>query len=70
MMNARRVVQATPAIEPSEDNLIHSLYMESVHLVERLHRRLLDVVKDEFYFVRHVQLWGLQFTVIFVVLTI
>ena len=48
MMNARRVVQATPAIEPGENNLIHSLYMESVHLVERLHRRLLDVVKDEF----------------------
>ena len=48
MMNARLVVQAPPAIEPSENNLIHSLYMESVHLVERLHRRLLDVVKDEF----------------------
>ena len=27
---------------------IRDLYMESVHLVERLHRRLLDVIKDEF----------------------
>jgi DNA-binding MarR family transcriptional regulator len=28
--------------------VIHNLYLESVHLVERLHRRLLDVIKDEF----------------------
>ncbi len=27
---------------------LKSLYLETVHLVERLHRRLLDVVKDEF----------------------
>ncbi len=27
---------------------IRDLYMESLHLVERLHRRLLDVIKDEF----------------------
>ncbi len=27
---------------------IRSLYMESLQLVERLHRRLLDVIKDEF----------------------
>ncbi|MGN6550747.1 MAG: transcriptional regulator LdtR [Pararhizobium sp.] len=27
---------------------LHSLYMESLQLVERLHRRLLDVIKDEF----------------------
>lgn len=27
---------------------IHSQYLESLQLVERLHRRLLDVVKDEF----------------------
>lgn len=34
-----------------EDNAsesIRSLYMESLQLVERVHRRLLDVVKDEF----------------------
>ncbi|SES12289.1 MarR family winged helix-turn-helix transcriptional regulator [Rhizobium sp. NFR03] len=33
--------------DPQED-AIRSLYMESLHLVERLHRRLLDVIKDEF----------------------
>lgn len=27
---------------------IRPLYLESLHLVERLHRRLLDVIKDEF----------------------
>ena len=27
---------------------LRSLYLESLHLVERLHRRLLDVIKDEF----------------------
>lgn len=38
--------------EPSERYLrmeeIRPLYLESLHLVERLHRRLLDVIKDEF----------------------
>ena len=37
------VAQAEPA-----DQILQSLYLESVHLVERLHRRLLDVIKDEF----------------------
>jgi DNA-binding MarR family transcriptional regulator len=32
--------EATSATKP--------LYIESLHLVERLHRRLLDVIKDEF----------------------
>jgi DNA-binding MarR family transcriptional regulator len=40
------------AAEPSERQLrmgeIRPLYLESLHLVERLHRRLLDVIKDEF----------------------
>jgi DNA-binding MarR family transcriptional regulator len=36
-----------PVAEP-QDQVIHNLYLESVHLVERLHRRLLDVIKDEF----------------------
>ncbi|MDQ0471564.1 transcriptional regulator LdtR [Labrys wisconsinensis] len=27
---------------------VRPLYLESLHLVERLHRRLLDVIKDEF----------------------
>ena len=35
---------------PDEDrrDSLRSLYMESLQLVERLHRRLLDVIKDEF----------------------
>lgn len=37
-------------LEPPTENkgALRSLYMESLQLVERLHRRLLDVVKDEF----------------------
>ncbi len=46
-MNMKLKVQ-TPVQEVVLDETIHALYMESVHLVERLHRRLLDVVKDEF----------------------
>src|SRR5271166_3117912 len=38
--------------EPAEQDMrlqhIRPLYLESLTLVERLHRRLLDVVKDEF----------------------
>ncbi len=46
MINAKRAVdshnqpQAAPELKP--------LYMEALTLVERLHRRLLDVIKDEF----------------------
>lgn len=41
---------AKPAISNNEDrkDAIRSLYLESLQLVERLHRRLLDVIKDEF----------------------
>lgn len=47
MMNAR---MAAKTAEGNEDRkgAIRSLYLESLQLVERLHRRLLDVVKDEF----------------------
>ena len=38
----------TASSEVAVDETIRDLYMESLHLVERLHRRLLDVVKDEF----------------------
>jgi DNA-binding MarR family transcriptional regulator len=31
-----------------EEAAVRPLYLESLHLVERLHRRLLDVIKDEF----------------------
>ncbi|MEJ6783305.1 transcriptional regulator LdtR [Aminobacter sp. Piv2-1] len=42
--------QAAKTVMHSEDRneAIRSLYLESLQLVERLHRRLLDVVKDEF----------------------
>ena len=36
------------AIEPSYEGDIKTLYLDSLTLVERLHRRLLDVIKDEF----------------------
>ena len=34
--------------DAAEETHIEPLYMEALHLVERLHRRLLDVIKDEF----------------------
>src|ERR1044072_2402096 len=47
------MITSRPAAKPatvSDDrrDAIRSLYMESLQLVERLHRRLLDVIKDEF----------------------
>lgn len=36
------------AITPTFEGDVKSLYMDSLTLVERLHRRLLDVIKDEF----------------------
>ncbi len=40
---------AMPASAPNESReAIRNLYLESLQLVERLHRRLLDVIKDEF----------------------
>jgi DNA-binding MarR family transcriptional regulator len=47
-MNAKLKAQPAPAPVETQEKLIHDLYLESVHLVERLHRRLLDVIKDEF----------------------
>ena len=32
----------------AEDGAVKPHYLEALHLVERLHRRLLDVIKDEF----------------------
>ena len=42
---AARIVESetTPEAAPATGN-----YLEALHLVERLHRRLLDVIKDEF----------------------
>ena len=33
---------------PAEASALKGSYLEALHLVERLHRRLLDVIKDEF----------------------
>ncbi|WP_421851811.1 transcriptional regulator LdtR [Oricola sp.] len=46
MMNATNMVGAARADSSSKE--VRDLYLESLQLVERLHRRLLDVVKDEF----------------------
>lgn len=35
-------------VQEGQEEALRSLYLESLHLVERLHRRLLDVIKDEF----------------------
>ncbi|WP_425624552.1 transcriptional regulator LdtR [Agrobacterium radiobacter] len=45
-MNSKVKPQAVVA--DAHEDTIRSLYMELLHLVERLHRRLLDVIKDEF----------------------
>ena len=47
MINARQAAKPAPASDDRKD-AIRSLYLESLQLVERLHRRLLDVIKDEF----------------------
>jgi DNA-binding MarR family transcriptional regulator len=47
MLNTKIKPQVAAVADPT-DQTIRSLYMESLHLVERLHRRLLDVIKDEF----------------------
>ncbi|MEQ8479899.1 MAG: MarR family winged helix-turn-helix transcriptional regulator [Hoeflea sp.] len=41
---------ANPKTDVSDDEsvVLKDLYLESLQLVERLHRRLLDVIKDEF----------------------
>src|SRR6188474_453997 len=47
MINSRQA--AKPAtVSDDRREAIRSLYLESLQLVERLHRRLLDVIKDEF----------------------
>ncbi|MCY6381248.1 MarR family winged helix-turn-helix transcriptional regulator [Hoeflea prorocentri] len=45
MVNGMRADSVPPA---QDKNALRSLYMECLQLVERLHRRLLDVIKDEF----------------------
>ncbi|WP_419914890.1 transcriptional regulator LdtR [Hoeflea sp.] len=45
MVNSMRADSVPPA---QDKDALRSLYMECLQLVERLHRRLLDVIKDEF----------------------
>ena len=45
---ARVAVEPAERTERSEEPQIKPLYLEALTLVERLHRRLLDVIKDEF----------------------
>jgi DNA-binding MarR family transcriptional regulator len=47
MLMANQAMAATPTAE-REPEEIKALYLDSLTLVERLHRRLLDVIKDEF----------------------
>jgi DNA-binding MarR family transcriptional regulator len=46
MLNAKKAVEALA--QSDGDAAIKPLYLEALTLVERLHRRLLDVIKDEF----------------------
>jgi len=44
----KTLAKATEPVETSKNEEVHPLYLESLTLIERLHRRLLDVIKDEF----------------------
>jgi DNA-binding MarR family transcriptional regulator len=46
MKNAMRAVETAVPMERNEE--LKAPYLEALTLVERLHRRLLDVIKDEF----------------------
>lgn len=48
MMTSRQEAKSAPVANDDHKDAIRSLYLESLQLVERLHRRLLDVIKDEF----------------------
>ncbi|MCB1490537.1 MAG: winged helix DNA-binding protein [Rhodobiaceae bacterium] len=45
MIESARVAHLDKAPDPAS---METLYMDSLRLIERLHRRLLDVIKDEF----------------------
>ncbi|MGO7624619.1 MarR family transcriptional regulator, partial [Rhizobium ruizarguesonis] len=47
-MNTKIKPQAVSTFRDQQYHDIRDLYIESLHLVELLHRRLLDVIKDEF----------------------
>ncbi|MFC3693899.1 transcriptional regulator LdtR [Chenggangzhangella methanolivorans] len=47
MKNTARRMETAPAVDAAQP-AVRPLYLEALTLVERLHRRLLDVIKDEF----------------------
>ena len=47
MLTSRQTAAEPRAVEAA-DGEVKPLYLEALSLVERLHRRLLDVIKDEF----------------------
>jgi DNA-binding MarR family transcriptional regulator len=47
MLSSRQAAAKPRAVEDA-DGEVKPLYLEALSLVERLHRRLLDVIKDEF----------------------
>jgi DNA-binding MarR family transcriptional regulator len=51
---------AEPAERVARFDHIHPLYLEALTLVERLHRRLLDVIKDEFDRKNHADINSVQ----------
>jgi DNA-binding MarR family transcriptional regulator len=65
MMNAITAHQVAERPTNAPDYDIKPLYMESLHLVERLHRRLLDVIKDEFDRVGRSDVNGVQALLLF-----
>ncbi|MCF6321756.1 MAG: MarR family winged helix-turn-helix transcriptional regulator [Rhizobiaceae bacterium] len=46
-MNTNLAMVGVP-VKPASPEAIKPLYLEALTLIERLHRRLLDVIKDEF----------------------
>ena len=48
MTTSRQAAKPAISIDDDRKDEIRSIYLESLQLVERLHRRLLDVIKDEF----------------------
>jgi DNA-binding MarR family transcriptional regulator len=46
--NSAVAVDSKSAVANDDSEALKDLYLESLQLVERLHRRLLDVIKDEF----------------------
>ena len=46
-MNTLAKNRSEPVVQDNEPS-VKPQYLEALHLVERLHRRLLDVIKDEF----------------------